>query len=1132
MGNKLRDEDLNLNIIVNGDKGKKELGDLEQSTRKLTERNKELRLEKERLIRARKQETEEFKKVTAEITTNNKALKTNETRMTELRKEIGLTGLTMRQLRTEQTRLKRLMDSATPGTEQWMQYDAQLKKVNARITEVRGGAAKTHLSLGKMADGFNRYFGLASAWIASLTVVVLGFKKASNEFAEFDDRVADIQKTTQLSKEEVIELDKSLQGIDTRTSQDELLDLAHIAGKLGEDTKEGVEQFVRGADKVAVALTEDLGGNIEESVNDIGKLIDIFKLKDEFGLEASIMKVGSSINDLGASGTANEGYIVEFTKRVAGIAPAAEISISKVMGLAATLDQLGQTSEVSSTVYSQIIPDMFKSTSIYANIAGMSVTDFKDLLNKDANEAMIKFLEGLRGNNGGLSEMVTKLDELGLEGKRSISVLGVLANNTELLREQQDLSAQSFENGSSLINEFNIKNTTMQAKLDKSRKNLALMTRELGENLSPAMLVSTNGLTYFVKTLSVSIKFYNEHRVLILSTAAAIAGYTVAVKIASYWDNIHYGYLVTKNAITKTYGMIVRFVTGETKLATLAQRELNTAQRANLIGVIVGLLGLAATAYFTYKNRAKEATEEQKRFNDEVERGLELLGQSRTIEERAKIMKTMNARQLEDFKGTLDDQIKAEEDYHSKLLESAKKTLDADAKLQELYNERKAKGLSEMQKININALISSRSRELTRELQDQDKASKERLKRLKKYKADADNVNKKNKTTTADLSDKEIKAAQDAAQKVVDIAHAKELLKLNQYYADKLELEKEYNARVIAAELALLKAKEKIEPDELKRLELQSQIILKQKEFAAAVKEALPVMTNERKAHKKTNEALIEKEKLQSLSAQKEIEATNSINRMNTAVESQAQLIQDSATALSDSIYELAAGGEDALKNAAMNMIMFALDQLKLQAELSATGVTIQSLAQPDSIATYGAAGIARAGIIIALIEAAFAGAKGLVSSSFDDEYWTGGYTENGDKYEPAGIVHRGEFVNNQDAVQNKDVKQFLDVFDYYQRTGQIKKLNTATILASIPGQQMYSGGYSSNTPKATMPVRPIATPKATTPATNTELTAAINQLNTILGKGIKASINKYGTNSLSEGLSDIDKFNKKVGKK
>ena len=203
----------------------------------------------------------------------------------------------------------------------------------------------------------------------------------------------------------------------------------------------------------------------------------------------------------------------------------------------------------------------------------------------------------------------------------------------------------------------------------------------------------------------------------------------------------------------------------------------------------------------------------------------------------------MNARQLEDFKGTLDDQIKAEEDYHSKLLESAKKTLDADAKLQELYNERKAKGLSEMQKININALISNRSRELTRELQDQDKASKERLKRLKKYKADAENVNKKNKTTTSDLSDKEIKAAQDAAQKAIDIAHAKELLKLSQYYADKLELEKEYNARVLAAELALLKAKEKIEPDELKRLELQSQIILKQKEFAAAVKEALPVMT-------------------------------------------------------------------------------------------------------------------------------------------------------------------------------------------------------------------------------------------------------------------------------------------------
>ena len=96
-------------------KGKRNWAIWKNRPGELTNRNKELRAEKEKLIRAGKAGNRtEFKKVTAEIRENNKTIKTNETRMTELRKEIGVTGLTMRQLRTEQTRLKRLMDTVLP----------------------------------------------------------------------------------------------------------------------------------------------------------------------------------------------------------------------------------------------------------------------------------------------------------------------------------------------------------------------------------------------------------------------------------------------------------------------------------------------------------------------------------------------------------------------------------------------------------------------------------------------------------------------------------------------------------------------------------------------------------------------------------------------------------------------------------------------------------------------------------------------------------------------------------------------------------------------------------------------------------------------------------------------------------
>ena len=305
-------------------------------------------------------------------------------------------------------------------------------------------------------------------------------RKAVDEFNKFDDQVADVMKTTGMTKDEVLELDKRLQKINTRTAQDELLGLGRVAGKLGITGVEDVEGFVRAADKINVALSEDLGGDAEQAINEIGKLTDIFKLKDEFGIEQSMLKVGSAINSLGAASTANEGYLVEFTKRMAGVAPAANVSIDQVLGLGATLDQFGQTSEVSSSTISAVLTDMFKSPGEYAAIAGMKIEDFNDLLAKDSNEAFIKFLEGLNGNNDGLGAMANKLEGLGLAGKRSVSVLGVLSSNTQTLREQQALSAAEFEKGTSLQDEFNIKNETAQAKLEKSEKGHGALSPRAG----------------------------------------------------------------------------------------------------------------------------------------------------------------------------------------------------------------------------------------------------------------------------------------------------------------------------------------------------------------------------------------------------------------------------------------------------------------------------------------------------------------------------------------------------------------------------------------------------------------------------------------------------------------------------
>ena len=158
----------------------------------------------------------------------------------------------------------------------------------------------------------------------------------------------------------------------------------------------------------------------------------------------------------------------------------AGVTATDVMGLAATLDQFGQTAEVSSTVYSQMVMKMFQDTGTYARLAGMDVKDFSTLLNDDVNEAFIRVLDGMKGNNAGMQAVVDSMGEMGLEGKRAIGVLGVLSSNTETLRQQQELANREFEAGTSLTNEFGLMNNTAQAQVDKHRKRLVAMGRELG----------------------------------------------------------------------------------------------------------------------------------------------------------------------------------------------------------------------------------------------------------------------------------------------------------------------------------------------------------------------------------------------------------------------------------------------------------------------------------------------------------------------------------------------------------------------------------------------------------------------------------------------------------------------------
>lgn len=500
----ISNEELKLTLTTSGaSKAQQEIADLDAETKKLTSDTKELTDAQSRLRDEQRRLREEGKKGTTEykenakaindnkiaIDNHSKSIKENKAKTAELRTELGLAGMTYRQLTKEKQRLTDLRDNTVHGTQQWKDYNTQLGAVNTRMGEVSGKAKETSFSMGKLADGFNRYSSIALSLVAVIAGITMSLQSLIKGNAQLSDTMADVSKTTNLTAEEVRQLNAAFRNIDTRTAQADLLALATAAGKLGIRGKDNIEGFVRSADKLQVALGGDLGGDAEETAKKVGKLVDVFKMKDTYDLADAMERTGSVINELGSNSSASESYIVDFTTRLAGIAPNAKIAYTEVAGLAATLDSLGQTEEMAATAAGTLIMDMFKNTAEYANTAGMSVKDFSQLLNTDANSAMIAVLENIKGNNDGMAEMALRMQDLGIDGARATSVIGVLANNTETLRQQQTLANTAFEQNISLQAEFDKKNNNFAATLDKIGKRMA------SAFISPAIVQGLEDIT-------------------------------------------------------------------------------------------------------------------------------------------------------------------------------------------------------------------------------------------------------------------------------------------------------------------------------------------------------------------------------------------------------------------------------------------------------------------------------------------------------------------------------------------------------------------------------------------------------------------------------------------------------------
>lgn len=320
---------------------------------------------------------------------------------------------------------------------------------------------------------------------------------------------------------EVEEMNESFKKMNTRTARGELNRLAQDAGRLGITNREMIEEFVDGSDKINVALGDDLG---DDAVAKIGKLAQMFGEDKTKGLRGAMLATGSAVNDLAQSSSANAGYIVDFTADLSGVARQAGMTQAQIMGLASALDQNMQDEATSSTVFSQLITKMFQEPMKFAKLAGVEVSTFTTMLKTDANGALLEFLQAM-SNRGGFDQLAPMFSQMGLEGTRAVGVLSSVASNLDQVREAQATATQSYKDGTSVLNEFNVQNNTVQAGLDKAKKQFDDMCIELGEKLMPIAKYSVSLTSIGIKTLYVLIEYVSKHIVVLAALATTMLVY-------------------------------------------------------------------------------------------------------------------------------------------------------------------------------------------------------------------------------------------------------------------------------------------------------------------------------------------------------------------------------------------------------------------------------------------------------------------------------------------------------------------------------------------------------------------------------------------------------------------------------
>lgn len=406
----------------------------------------------------------EFKKLEKELVSYNSAVTQNVTNTERIRKAINnLSGTSLKELRRALVAAKSELGKTFENDPNLKKRQQDVKTLQAQIDKLTGAVNKHGSAWSTALKNLTAYAGLFQVFNAVKGTVTSAIKKNF----EYSSSLTDIRKVSGLTMQDVNKLSEELAKIDTRTSVDGLAQLAYQGAKLGMGKYgvDGMAQFVKAADKINVAIGEEMG---EEALPALSKMVETMGLIPKMGIEKAMLATGSAMFKLSSTSTSTSTNIVEFAKRLTGVSRTAGITTDQLLALGSASDSLFLMPEVSATAMSKFIVALQKNHNLIEKDLGIPDGTIKRMYAAgNAMDAIVMVLEKMR-DKGNMNALGGIFKDLGSDGQRLVTAMVTMSKNVDVLKDHLYESKEAFEEATAVTSEYTMQQQSAAGILDRA----------------------------------------------------------------------------------------------------------------------------------------------------------------------------------------------------------------------------------------------------------------------------------------------------------------------------------------------------------------------------------------------------------------------------------------------------------------------------------------------------------------------------------------------------------------------------------------------------------------------------------------------------------------------------------------